>query len=67
MPKIFKENKFALFLANIFAIVFWISFISLFKNLLNDNLPFYLFNIVDLIKLIPPFWLTYYLWIVRKK
>ena len=67
MPKIFKENKFALFVANVLTIVLWIAIITIFKNiLLNDNLPFYFYNILELIRFIPPVWLTYYLWIVRK-
>ena len=67
MPKIFKENKFALFIANLIAISFWILIVTTIKNIvLNDNSPFYLYNIIDLIRFLPPIWLSYYLWIVRR-
>jgi len=67
MPKIFKENKFVLFLANVITIIIWIFIVTAFKNIfLNDNLPFYLYKIADLIRFVPPIWLTYYLWILRK-
>tara|TARA_B100000927_G_C16068063_1_gene309965 strand:+ start:247 stop:453 length:207 start_codon:yes stop_codon:yes gene_type:complete len=67
MPKIFKENKFVLFLANVITIIIWIFIFTAFKNIfLNDNLPFYLYKIADLIRFVPPIWLTYYLWILRK-
>ena len=67
MPKIFKENKLVLFLANVITIIIWIFIFTAFKNIfLNDNLPFYLYKIADLIRFVPPIWLTYYLWILRK-
>ncbi len=67
MPKIFKENKFALLIANIIAIAIWIFIITVFKNnILDNDLPFYIYKLADLLRFIPPIWLTYYLWIVRK-
>ena len=67
MPKIFKKNKFALLLANIITTLIWIfltsSIISLIKS---DDLPFYFYKIAQLIKYLPPVWLTYYLWIERR-
>ena len=67
MPRIFKENKLVLFLANVITIIIWIFIVTAFKNIfLNDNLPFYLYKIADLIRFVPPIWLTYYLWILRK-
>ena len=67
MPKIFKENKLALLIANIFSIFIWILLTSIAGNLFNNNnAPFYIYKIIDLIKFIPPLYLTYYLWIVRK-
>ena len=67
MPRIFKENKFALFVANLLAITIWLFIINTIKNIvLNDNSPFYLNNIADLLKFLPPILFTYYLWVVRK-
>ncbi len=67
MPKIFKESKLALFASNILAIAVWLFIVNTIKNIvLNDNLPFYFYNIADLLKFLPPIWFTYYLWIVRK-
>ena len=67
MPKIFKENKFALIFANILAISLWLIVITLLKRItLNDNLPSYIYNLADLVRFVPPIWLTYYLWIIRK-
>ena len=67
MPKIFKENKLALLIANIFSIFIWILLTSIAGNLFNNNnAPFYIYKIIDLIKFIPPLYLTYYLWIVKK-
>ncbi len=67
MPKIFKDNKLALFLANILAISLWLYVTTSFKNsVLNDDLPFYIYKIGDLVRFIPPLWLTYYLWILRR-
>jgi len=67
MPKIFKKNKFALLAANILSICIWI-FISSFliKAFSYENAPFYIYKLKQLIQYIPPIWLTYYLWIVRK-
>mgnify|MGYP001327382722 CR=1 FL=1 len=67
MPKIFKENKFALIVANIVAISIWLIVITFITRItLTDNLPFYIYNLADLIRFVPPIWLTYYLWIIRK-
>ena len=67
MPKIFKENKLALLLANLLAIAFWIFIVTTIKDMiLNDNLPFYFYNIADLIRFVPPIGLSYYLWVIRK-
>ncbi len=66
MPKIFKQNKFALFGANIFIIVIWVSLSSAVFNLfIGDNAPFYIYKIGSLIKLLPPIWVTWFLWIKR--
>ena len=66
MPKIFKQNKFALLGANILIIAIWLSLSSLFMNLLIvDNAPFYIFKVGSLIKFLPPIWVTWYLWIKR--
>ena len=67
MPKIFKKNKFALLAANIIAIFIWIfisSFIS--QKIIYDDAPFYIYKLGQLLKYLPPIWLTYYLWIKRK-
>ena len=67
MPKIFKENKLALLIANIFSVFIWVVLTSIAGNLFNNNdAPFYIYKIIDLIKFIPPLYLTYYLWIVKK-
>ena len=67
MPKIFKENKFALLAANIFLIAIWITLSKpLIYLFITDNAPFYIYKLADLIRFIPPLWVTYYLWIVRK-
>ena len=66
MPKIFKQNKFALLGANILIILFWVSISSFFINLLNiENAPFYIYKIFILIRFLPPLWLTWFLWIKR--
>ncbi len=66
MPKIFKENKFALLGSNILIIAIWISLSSMVINLfVLDNAPFYIYNICSLIKFLPPIWLTWFLWIKR--
>ena len=66
MPKIFKQNKFALLGANILIIVIWVSLSSAVVNFfIGDNSPFYIYKIVSLIKFLPPIWLTWFLWIKR--
>ena len=66
MPKIFKQNKFALFGANLFIVVLWISISSYLINLFqSENAPFYLYKFISLIKFIPPIWITWFLWIKR--
>ena len=66
MPKIFKQNKFALFGANVLIIAIWISLSSVVMNLLIvDGTPFYVYKIESLIKFIPPLWATWFLWIKR--
>ena len=66
MPKIFKQNKYALFVANILIIAIWISLSSLVINLLIvDDAPFYIYKIGSLIKFLPPIWATWFLWIKR--
>ena len=69
MPKIFKENKIALLFANIFIVGLWVSISTLLINKINSNLfndPLFLSKLGFLFKFIPPLWLTYYLWIIRK-
>ena len=66
MPKIFKQNKFALLGANILIIVIWVSLSTAVVNLFNgDNAPFYIYKIGSLIKFLPPIWITWFLWIKR--
>ena len=66
MPKIFKQNKFALLGANILIIVIWISLSSAVVNLfIGDNAPFYIYKIGSLIKFLPTIWVTWFLWIKR--
>ena len=66
MPKIFKQNKFALLGANIFIILIWILLASVFLDfLIVDNARFYIYKIGSLIKFLPPIWVTYFLWIKR--
>tara|TARA_Y100000991_G_scaffold183305_1_gene146735 strand:+ start:214 stop:429 length:216 start_codon:yes stop_codon:yes gene_type:complete len=66
MPKIFKQNKFALLGANILIIVIWVSLSSVIVNLfLGDNAPFYIYKIGSLIKYLPPLWVTWFLWVSR--
>ncbi len=66
MPKIFKQNKFALLGANILIIAIWLSLSSLVMNLiLFDAAPFYIYKIRSLIKFLPPIWITWFLWIKR--
>ena len=66
MPKIFKQNKFALLGANILIIVIWVSLSSVAINFfINDDAPFYIHKIGSLIKYLPPIWVTWLLWIKR--
>ena len=66
MPKIFKQNKFALLGANILIIAIWVSLSSIVMNLLIiDDAPFYIYKIVSLIRILPPIWVTWFLWIKR--
>ena len=66
MPKIFKQNKFALLGANIFIISIWFALSSLVINLIIvDDAPFYVYKIGSLIKFLPPIWVTWFLWIKR--
>ena len=66
MPKIFKQNKFALLVANILTIAIWVSLSSVVMNLLFlDDGPFYINKIESLIKFLPPIWFTWFLWIKR--
>ena len=66
MPKIFKQNKFALLGANILIIVIWVSLSSAVVNLfIGDNAPFYIYKIGSLIKFLPTIWVTWFLWIKR--
>jgi len=66
MPKIFKQNKFALLGANILIIVIWVSLSSAVVNLfIGDNAPFYIYKIGSLIKFLPTIWATWFLWIKR--
>ena len=67
MPKIFKQNKFALLIANILIIVIWITISTYLINLLNnEDSRFYMYKIASLFKFLPPVWVTWYLWIKRK-
>ena len=64
MPKIFKQNKFALLGANILIIAIWVSLSSVVMNLLIfEDYPFYIYKIGTLIKFLPPIWATWFLWI----
>ena len=66
MPKIFKQNKFALLGANILIIVIWVSLSSGTINFfIVDDAPFYIHKIGSLIKFLPPIWVTWFLWIKR--
>ena len=66
MPKIFKQNKFALLGANIFIILIWLLLASVVLDFfIDDNARFYIYKIGSLIKFLPPIWVTYFLWIKR--
>ena len=67
MPKIFKQNKFALLGANILIILFWLTISTFLINLFkSENAPFYIYKITSLIKILPPIWVTWFLWIKRE-
>ena len=66
MPKIFKQNKFALLGANLLLILLWIAISSFLINLFRiENASFYIYKILLLIKFLPPIWITWFLWIKR--
>ncbi len=66
MPKIFKQNKFALLGANLLLILLWIAISSFLINLFRiENASFYIYKILFLIKFLPPIWITWFLWIKR--
>ena len=66
MPKIFKQNKFALLGANILIILLWVTISSFLLNLFqSENAPFYIYKISLLIRFLPPIWVTWFLWIKR--
>ena len=66
MPKIFKQNKFALLGANILIILIWITISTFLINLFkSENAIFYIDKIYFLIRFLPPFWVTWFLWIRR--
>ena len=66
MPKIFKQNKFALLGANILIILLWVTISSFLLNLFQtENAPFYMYKISFLIRFLPPIWVTWFLWIKR--
>ena len=66
MPKIFKQNKFALLGANILIILLWVTIFSFLMNLFqSENAPFYIYKISFLIRFLPPIWVTWFLWIKR--
>ena len=66
MPKIFKQNKFALLGANILIILLWVNISPFLMNLFqSENAPFYIYKISFLIRILPPIWVTWFLWIKR--
>ena len=66
MPKIFKQNKFALLGANILIILLWVAISSFLLDLFqSENAPFYIYKISFLIRFLPPIWVTWLLWIKR--
>ena len=63
MPKIFKNNKFALLGANLLIILLWITISSFLISLFQiENAPY---KIEFLIKFLPNIWITWFLWIKR--
>ncbi len=66
MPKIFKQNKFALLGANILIILLWLTISSFLMNVSQtENAPFFIYIISFLIRFLPPMWVTWFLWIKR--
>ena len=66
MPKIFKQNKFALLGANILIILLWVTISSFLMNFFqSENAPFYMYKISFLIRFLPPIWVTWFFWIKR--
>ena len=66
MPKIFKQNKFALLAVNVLIVLLWTTITNALINLFqSENLPFYLYKIPFLVKFLPPIWVTWLLWIKR--
>ena len=66
MPKIFKQNKFALLGANILIILLWITISTYLMNLFqSENAALYIYIISFLIRFLPPIWVTWFLWIKR--
>ena len=66
MPKIFKQNKFALLVANLFVVLLWITITTFLLDLFQiKNAPFYVYKISLLIRFLPPIWVTWFLWIKR--
>ena len=66
MPKIFKQNKFALLGANIVIILLWVNLSTFFLNIFqSENSLFYIYKISFLIRFLPPIWVTWFLWIKR--
>ena len=65
MPKIFKQNKFALLGANILIIAIWVALLSFLANLFIGDNNYSYYKILYLIIFLPPFWITWFLWIKR--
>ncbi len=66
MPKIFKQNKFALLGANVLIVLLWITLATVFINLFqSEDFPFFIYKIVFFIKFLPPIWFTWFLWVKR--
>jgi len=66
MPKIFKQNKFALLGANLLVILLWVTISTFLINLLqSEDASFYIYIISFLTRFLPPVWVTWFLWIKR--
>ena len=66
MPKIFKQNKFALLGANLLVILLWVTISTFLINLVqSENAPLSIEIISFLIRFLPPVWVTWFLWIKR--